>query len=98
MFTNVGCVIPGGDALPGEGAAPRPARALMTSVVALGLPDMIMLEQVPTPRPIAIFVAVVATGIRATDDLFDLLLRVWITTWTFRSIGTPPIFRAARTH
>jgi hypothetical protein len=46
----------------------------MMSVIALSLPEMIILRQVLTMRLIAIFIGVVASGILAVGFLFNLIL------------------------
>ncbi|MCZ0813766.1 permease [Roseovarius sp. EGI FJ00037] len=74
MYTNAAGVIPVVEALLGKGAALGTTLAFMMSVIALSLPEMIILKQVLTYRLIAIFIAVVATGILATGFLFNFLL------------------------
>lgn len=74
MYTNAAGVIPIVEALLGKGAALGTTLAFMMSVIALSLPEMIILKQVLTLRLIAIFVAVVALGILATGYLFNFLL------------------------
>jgi len=46
----------------------------MMSVVALSLPEMIILRRVMKPRLIATFIAVVAVGIMLTGYLFNAVL------------------------
>ena len=74
MYTNAAGVIPIVEALLGKGAALGTTLAFMMSVIALSLPEMIILKQVLTLRLIAIFIAVVSSGILATGYLFNLLL------------------------
>ncbi|MCB1312409.1 MAG: permease [Sedimentitalea sp.] len=74
MYTNAAGVIPIVEALLGKGAALGTTLAFMMSVIALSLPEMIILKQVLTLRLIAIFIAVVASGILATGFLFNFLL------------------------
>ncbi|MGP6089087.1 permease [Antarctobacter jejuensis] len=74
MYTNAAGVIPIVEALLGKGAALGTTLAFMMSVIALSLPEMIILKQVLTLRLIAIFIAVVAAGILATGYLFNFLL------------------------
>ncbi|MDF1871599.1 permease [Vannielia sp.] len=74
MYTNAAGVIPIVEALLGKGAALGTTLAFMMSVIALSLPEMIILKQVLTLRLIAIFIAVVASGILATGFLFNALL------------------------
>ena len=74
MYTNAAGVIPIIEALLGKGAALGTTLAFMMSVIALSLPEMIILKQVLTYRLIAIFIAVVATGILATGFLFNIIM------------------------
>jgi uncharacterized membrane protein YraQ (UPF0718 family) len=74
MYTNAAGVIPIVEALLGKGAALGTTLAFMMSVIALSLPEMIILKQVLTLRLIAIFIAVVATGILATGYLFNTIM------------------------
>ena len=74
MYTNAAGVIPIVEALLGKGAALGTTLAFMMSVIALSLPEMIILKQVLTLRLIAIFICVVSAGILATGWLFNFLL------------------------
>jgi len=74
MYTNAAGVIPIVEALLGKGAALGTTLAFMMSVIALSLPEMIILKQVLALRLIAIFIAAVSTGILATGYLFNFLL------------------------
>jgi uncharacterized membrane protein YraQ (UPF0718 family) len=74
MYTNAAGVIPIVEALLGKGAALGTTLAFMMSVIALSLPEMIILKQVLTWRLIAIFISVVAMGILATGFLFNAIL------------------------
>ncbi len=73
MYTNAAGVIPIVEALLGKGAALGTVLAFMMSVIALSLPEMIILRQVLTLRLIAVFIGVVACGILAVGFLFNLL-------------------------
>ncbi|MFN4203003.1 MAG: permease [Tabrizicola sp.] len=73
MYTNAAGVIPIVEALLGKGAALGTVLAFMMSVIALSLPEMIILKQVLTLRLIAVFVGVVGTGILAVGYLFNFL-------------------------
>ncbi|KEO52583.1 permease [Thioclava pacifica] len=73
MYTNAAGVIPIVEALLGKGAALGTVLAFMMSVIALSLPEMIILKQVLTLRLIAVFIGVVASGILAVGYLFNLL-------------------------
>lgn len=57
-----------------SGAAFGTTLAFMMSVIALSLPEMIILKHVLTLRLIATFIAVVASGILASGFLFNALL------------------------
>jgi len=57
----------------GKGAALGTVLAFMMSVIALSLPEMIILKQVLTLRLIVVFIGVVGTGILAIGNLFNLL-------------------------
>ncbi len=73
MYTNAAGVIPIVEALLGKGAALGTVLAFMMSVIALSLPEMIILKQVLTLRLIGVFIGVVATGILAVGFLFNLI-------------------------
>ena len=73
MYSNAAGIIPVVEALLGKGAALGSALAFMMSVIALSLPEMIILRKVLKPRLIAVFIAVVATGILAVGYLFNAL-------------------------
>jgi len=73
MYTNAAGVIPIVEALLGKGAALGTVLAFMMSVIALSLPEMIILRQVLTLRLIAVFIGVVGSGILAVGFLFNLI-------------------------
>ncbi len=73
MYTNAAGVIPIVEALLGKGAALGTVLAFMMSVIALSLPEMIILRQVLTLRLIAVFIAVVGSGILAVGFLFNAM-------------------------
>jgi uncharacterized membrane protein YraQ (UPF0718 family) len=62
------------EALLGKGAALGTALAFMMSVIALSLPEMIILRKVLKPPLIAVFVAVVASGIMLVGFVFNAVL------------------------
>ena len=62
MYTNAAGVIPIVQALLAKGAALGTVLAFMMSVIALSLPEMIILRKVLKPQLIATFVGVVAVG------------------------------------
>ncbi len=73
MYTNAAGVIPIIEALLGKGAAIGTVLAFMMSVIALSLPEMIILHQVLKLRLIAVFIGTVASGILAVGFLFNLI-------------------------
>jgi hypothetical protein len=73
LYSNAAGVIPIVSALLDKGAALGTALAFMMSVVALSLPEMIILRRILKPQLIAIFVAVVAVSITLTGYLFNLI-------------------------
>ncbi|MGD9917407.1 MAG: permease [Paenirhodobacter sp.] len=73
MYTNAAGVIPIVEALLGKGAALGTVLAFMMSVIALSLPEMIILRQVLTLRLIAVFIGVVTAGILAVGFLFNVI-------------------------
>ena len=74
MYTNAAGVIPIVEALIGKGAALGTTLAFMMSVIALSLPEMLILKKVLKPALIATFVGVVACGILLVGYLFNLVL------------------------
>ncbi len=74
MYTNAAGVIPIVQALLAKGAALGTVLAFMMSVIALSLPEMIILRKVLKLRLIATFVAVVASGILLVGFVFNALL------------------------
>ncbi len=75
MYSNAAGIIPVVEALLAKGAALGTVLAFMMSVIALSLPEMIILRKVLTIRLIAVFVGVVATGILAVGFLFNILFQ-----------------------
>lgn len=74
MYTNAAGVIPIVQALLAKGAALGTVLAFMMSVIALSLPEMIILRKVLKIRLIATFVAVVASGILLVGYVFNAVL------------------------
>ena len=74
MYSSAAGVIPVVQALLAKGAALGTVLAFMMSVIALSLPEMIILRKVLKLRLIATFVAVVATGILIVGVVFNALL------------------------
>jgi hypothetical protein len=75
MYSNAAGIIPVVEALLGKGAALGSTLAFMMSVIALSLPEMVILRKVLKPRLIAAFIAVVAAGILVVGYLFNALWR-----------------------
>lgn len=73
MYSNAAGIVPVVEALLGKGAALGTTLAFMMSVIALSLPEMIILRKVLTLRLIAVFAAVVATGILMVGYLFNAI-------------------------
>jgi len=73
MYSNAAGIIPVIEALLGKGAALGTVLAFMMSVIALSLPEMIILRKVLSLKLIAVFIAVVGTGILAVGFLFNAL-------------------------
>lgn len=74
MYTNAAGIIPIVEALLAKGAALGTVLAFMMSVIALSLPEMIILRKVLKPRLIATFIAVVASGITLVGYVFNAVL------------------------
>ncbi|WP_445493329.1 permease [Rhodopseudomonas sp. RCAM05734] len=73
MYSNAAGIIPVVTALLAKGAALGTVLAFMMSVIALSLPEMIILRKVLTTRLIAVFIGVVGMGILAVGFLFNFL-------------------------
>ncbi len=74
MYSNAAGIIPIVQALLGKGAALGTVLAFMMSVIALSLPEAIILRKVLKPRLIATFFGIVALGIMFVGFLFNALL------------------------
>ncbi|MBU0587809.1 MAG: permease [Gammaproteobacteria bacterium] len=74
MYTNAAGVIPIVQALLAKGAALGTVLAFMMSVIALSLPEMIILRKVLKVRLIATFAGVVAAGILLVGFVFNAVL------------------------
>ncbi|MDO9116135.1 MAG: permease [Polaromonas sp.] len=74
MYTNAAGVIPIVQALLAKGAALGTVLAFMMSVIALSLPELIILRKVLKLRLIATFVAVVSGGILLVGFVFNAVL------------------------
>lgn len=74
MYSNAAGIIPVVEALLSKGAALGTVLAFMMSVIALSLPEMIILRKVLKVRLIATFVGVVAAGILLVGYVFNAVL------------------------
>lgn len=74
MYTNAAGIIPIVEALLAKGAALGTVLAFMMSVIALSLPEMVILRKVLKPRLIATFIGVVASGIILVGYVFNAVL------------------------
>ncbi|MGB0127712.1 MAG: permease [Rhodocyclaceae bacterium] len=74
MYSNAAGIIPVVEALLNKGAALGTVLAFMMSVIALSLPEMIILRKVLKLPLIATFVGVVAAGILVVGFVFNLVL------------------------
>lgn len=75
LYSNAAGVIPVVHALMGKGAALGTVLAFMMSVVALSLPELLILKRVIKTRLIAIFIAIIAFAIVLTGYLFNFIMR-----------------------
>jgi hypothetical protein len=73
MYSNAAGMIPVVQALLGKGAALGTVLAFMMAVIALSLPEMVILRKVLKPRLIGTFIGVVGLGILLVGYLFNFL-------------------------
>ena len=74
MYSNAAGMIPIVQALLGKGAALGTVLAFMMSVIALSLPEILILRKVLKIRLIATFVGVVGLGILVVGYLFNMII------------------------
>lgn len=74
MYSNAAGIIPIVQALLAKGAALGTVLAFMMSVIALSLPEIVILRKILKPRLIATFVSVVAFGILLVGYVFNAVL------------------------
>jgi len=74
MYSNAAGIIPVVHALLGKGAALGTVLAFMMAVIALSLPEVIILRKVLRPRLIGTFIGIVAAGIVLVGYLFNWLI------------------------
>jgi uncharacterized membrane protein YraQ (UPF0718 family) len=73
MYSNAAGMIPIVQALLEKGAALGTALAFMMAVIALSVPEMLILRKVLRPKLIAVFLGVVGLGILIVGYLFNAL-------------------------
>jgi hypothetical protein len=73
LYSNAAGTIPIVEALIGKGLPLGSALAFMMAITALSLPELVILRRVMKPRLIAVFVAIVASGILFVGYLFNAL-------------------------
>jgi uncharacterized membrane protein YraQ (UPF0718 family) len=74
MYSNAAGIIPIVQALLGKGAALGTVLAFMMAVIALSLPEAIILRKVLKPRLLVVFFGVVAAGIMGVGFLFNAIM------------------------
>jgi len=74
MYSNAAGIVPVIHALLEKGAALGTVLAFMMSVIALSLPEAVILRKVLKPRLIATFIGVVGFGILLVGYLFNLII------------------------
>ena len=74
MYSNAAGIIPVIQALLSKGAALGTVLAFMMSVIALSLPEMVILRKVLKPQLLATFVAIVGMGILFIGFLFNIII------------------------
>jgi hypothetical protein len=74
MYTNAAGIIPIVEALLAKGASLGTVLAFMMSVIALSLPEMVILRKVLKPRLIATFIGVVSMGIMLVGYVFNAVV------------------------
>ncbi|MDT0164024.1 permease [Actinotalea sp. AC32] len=74
LYSNAAGILPLVEALHDKGLPMGTLLAFMMAVVALSLPELVLLRRVLRPPLVAVFVGVVATGIVAVGYLFNAVL------------------------
>ena len=74
LYSNAAGVLPLVEALYAKGLGMGTLLAFMMAVVALSLPEMILLRRILKPKLIGAFIGVVATGILIVGYLFNVLI------------------------
>ncbi|MGB5060913.1 MAG: permease, partial [Candidatus Promineifilaceae bacterium] len=75
LYSNAAGIIPVVSALMAKGAALGTVLAFMMSVVALSLPEMLILKRVIKTPLIVMFISIVAVAIMLTGYLFNFVIR-----------------------
>jgi len=74
LYSNAAGILPLVEALYAKGLAIGTVLAFMMSVVALSLPELILLRRVLKPRLLGVFVGIVGAGIVTVGFVFNLIL------------------------
>jgi uncharacterized protein len=74
LYSNAAGTIPIVSALLGKGLPVGTSLAFMMAVTALSIPEMIILKKVLKPKLLAIYIAILTTGIIFTGYLFNIIL------------------------
>jgi uncharacterized membrane protein YraQ (UPF0718 family) len=74
MYSNAAGIVPVIQALLEKGAALGTVLAFMMSVIALSLPEVVILRKVLMPKLIAVFIGVVTAGILLVGYLFNIVV------------------------
>jgi uncharacterized membrane protein YraQ (UPF0718 family) len=74
MYSNAAGIVPVIHALLEKGASLGTVLAFMMSVIALSLPEMVILRKVLKPKMIGVFIAVVGSGILLVGYLFNVII------------------------
>ncbi|MEN8114677.1 MAG: permease [Actinomycetota bacterium] len=74
LYSSAAGILPVAGALADKGVALGTVLAFVMAVVALSLPEMILLRRVLQPKLLGIFIAVLGTGIVAAGYLFNLII------------------------
>lgn len=76
LYGNAGSTLPAIQALIAKGVPIGTALALMMSITAISLPEIILLRRVLKPKLLAVFIAIVSIGIIAVGYLFNAIFGV----------------------
>jgi len=90
LFSNATGVLPLVEVLSDKGLPMGTVLAFTMSVVALSIPEMILLRRVLKPELIATYVGVVASGILLTGFAFNLILQQHTNAITPKPTGVGP--------